>query len=121
MQAPPGAPSRETVRRTYLLQRLANREITMEEATELFALMSRQVEDLQKAVLPPPPPPKPREEVVVELTPRSLSSGTVPWDEGILFGGAMSGILAAILKRSLEGSPPAPGTAPTARRPTSPR
>jgi hypothetical protein len=109
-------------RQNYLMQRLANREITMEEATELFNLMNRQIVSLRRvAEKPPPAAPSP------PPSPTSPSSPTVPaagapsvlsLEELVVFGGAFSGILAALLRRASQDLAP-PQAPPTRSSPRS--
>jgi hypothetical protein len=104
-------------RYNYLVGRLRNRQITMEEATELFTLMQTMIaraNDLARAaayrtpsvatptapgaMLPPPPP-------------RVQGPGSSADDlllVGILAMGAGAGLLAALSKRMGDTSPPAP-------------
>ncbi|MDE1819586.1 MAG: hypothetical protein KGJ23_06270 [Euryarchaeota archaeon] len=106
------ATSPPTARRIYLTQRLVNKQITMEEATELFTLMNREVDRLNRQVVavagvpaapggrsPPPPPPG--------WAPKGLGPDNL--EELLLIGGPLLGILAALMKRSgldALGSPP---------------
>lgn len=102
-------------RYAYLVSRLRNRQITMEEATELFAIQREQVRTLltrtnalvaaaaapalARPARPAPPPPPPGVPAVLgELD---------PWAEGLLFLTVGAGVLAALIKRS-QGNPPAP-------------
>ncbi len=103
MAYPRANPSPE--RRVYLMQRLTNREITMEEATELFSLMSREMEGLRRMAQPPPPPamsPRaPRAEAVLVVPPAPSGSGgiTIGTEEFLLMAGPLLGMLAAIVKK----------------------
>ena len=115
MAYPRGNPSPE--RRVYLMQRLTNREITMEEATELFSIMSREMEGLRRMTQPPPPPvvsPRaPREEAVVVVSPTPAGSGgiTIGTEEFLLLAGPFLGMLAAIMKKGTGSTgPDAPPT-----------
>lgn len=117
------APSPGT-RRVYLTGRLVNRQITMEEATELFTIMNREADRLRKQVmsasrsvqevetpptpgLPMPPPPP------GWSPPKGVGLDNL--DEILLYGGPMLGILAALMKRSgldlLGGASPPSATA----------
>ncbi len=110
-------------RRVYLTNRLVNRQITMEEATELFTIMNREADRLRRQVMaasqagqeggtsPPPstaePPPPPG-----WSPPRGVGLDNL--EEILLFGGPMLGILAALIRRSgldqLAGASPPPST-----------
>jgi hypothetical protein len=101
----------------YLSGRLRNRQITMEEATELFALMQALIARANEAAriaalraaaptgpLPPPggaPPPMPR-------APPVASSADDFLLVGLLAMGAGAGLLAALSKRIGDPNPPAP-------------
>lgn len=99
-------------RRVYLMQRLARRQITMEEATELFTLMNRDIEALRRSLPPPPPPPGTpgaRPSPTSPQFPQGLAGlSTQNLEELLIFGGPLIGMLAAVLKRSMEGPLPAP-------------
>jgi hypothetical protein len=122
MAYPRGNPSTE--RRVYLMQRLTNREITMEEATELFSIMSREMEGLRRMAQPPPPPPAPpqgpREEAVVVVSPTGSGGGgiTIGTEEFLLMAGPFLGMLAAIVKK---GSAVPPSSAPPSGASKDPR
>jgi hypothetical protein len=110
--APPPVPAillPTSPRYPYLVGRLRSRQITMEEATELFGLMQESLAMASQAIrqaaaLPPPPGAG---------VPAPGSTGPRPGpglqvrDEdvglGLLALGAGAGLLAAILKRSSEG------------------
>lgn len=99
----------------YLVARLRNRQITMEEATELFGLLQDALGAAAQAMRTPPAPPASR-----GVTSRGSAASPSPVrgppvalrDEDVALGllalGAGSGLLAAILKRSSEG-PRSPG------------
>lgn len=97
-------------RRVFLMQRLARRQITMEEATELFTLMNRDLEALKRSLPPPPPPPGSS----AARAPPPMNASTVAGistqnlEELLIFGGPLIGLLAAVLKRSMEGPAPEP-------------
>jgi len=115
-RTPPPARTDEQrrVRYNHLIERLRNRQITMEEATELFGLMQgflRASEAARLAMAPPPPADeKPR------APPPKATGMPVPAADdlrvaGILAMGAGAGLLAAITKKMAESSPgAAPGT-----------
>ncbi len=98
-------------RYSYLVSRLRNRQITMEEATELFTLQRQQARTLRvRAAIATAPPPPPRE---VPGAPSSVSvpagEATLPGDplfEGLLLLGIGAGLLAALLRRA-QGGPEA--------------
>jgi len=125
-RTPPAGRTDEQRRARYnhLIERLRNRQITMEEATELFGLMQgflRASEAARTAAVAPPPleakPPKRP----------SAAPGTVPVPAaddlltvGILAMGAGAGLLAAITKKMAERSsgpsaPPPPASRPRPR------
>ncbi len=93
-------------RRAYLLVRLRNGQVTLEEARELFAAMNQDIRSLQDrlggppppppdasgATPPPPPPPSSAPSGVTSLTAEDL----------LLIVGPMAGIFAAMLKKSRE-------------------
>ncbi len=101
-----------SARYTYLVSRLRNRQITMEEATELFTLQRQQTRALRvRAPIAAAPPPPPRE------APPSASAVAVPGGagtlsgdplfEGLLLLGVGAGLLAALLRRAQGGPEPA--------------
>lgn len=105
-------------RRSYLTQRLVSQQITMEEATELFSLMTQEMERLRQQVMAasrgpvpptpgaPPPPPPPGW--------KGGMGSRDNFEELLLFGGPLLGILAAMLKKSgLDGLSAGLSTAPT--------
>ncbi len=108
-------------RYVYLVGRLRQRQITMEEATELFALMEvaiGQAEAARRAALaaavpssrpaydtPPIPAPP-----IGATTP--VGSGDEFLVMGLLMMGANAGLLSAITRRMQEGARPAAGAAP---------
>jgi hypothetical protein len=104
--APP-VPIAQSPRYAYLVGRLRSRQITMEEATELFEAQQRAVAAM--SIPPPPPPPS-----AMSAPPRAAPAGTISvlTDDALIFGlvglGAAAGLLAALLRRSQElRSPPA--------------
>lgn len=108
--APDGTPSAglSNPRFVYLVTRLRNRQITMEEATELFTLQQRMLADaMLRARSPPPPPPR-------GTAPATTGSGLggIPSmsDDGLALGllamGTAAGLFAAFLKRGTQGNRP---------------
>ncbi|HTT25373.1 MAG TPA: hypothetical protein VMH90_00220 [Thermoplasmata archaeon] len=102
-----------TARYVYLLSRLRGRQITMEEATELFAIQQAMIRSSASAPPPPPPPPPPG----------GSSGGTGPGgvralgedaDWVMFLGLGMGAGLAAALMKRLGGPPPtkSPATPP---------
>jgi hypothetical protein len=122
-RAPPPSRTDEQrrVRYNHLVERLRGRQITMEEATELFGLMQgmlRASEAARAALMAaaaPPGEPKPHPPAGM-----AARGGTLPATDdmimaGMLAMGAGAGLLAAITKRMNEGPPP--GKAPSRGRP----
>ena len=114
--APGTADAQRNARYAYLVGRLRNRQMTMEEATELFGLMQgmlRQSELARAALMrmPPPPPSAPSELARPRPTPAAPSGGS---DDFFLLGllamGAGAGLLAALTKRVQDLTPPASPT-----------
>jgi hypothetical protein len=107
--APPPPPEMTgNPRYVYLLTRLRGRQITMEEATELFALqqgMIRSAAGRSRAYAPPgqapraPTAPTGTEPVALGMTDDGLALS-------FLVLGAGAGLFAALLKRAREGSDP---------------
>jgi len=125
---PPPAPSpaqapapqeAEAPRYQYLVGRLRNRQITMEEATELFAIQRQQVSVLlarTNALAAAAASPS-----LVPRMPRPVARPTIPppgvpvaienldlWGEGLIFLALGAGLLAALMKRSQGPAPTAP-------------
>jgi len=116
--------AQRAVRYNYLLGRLRDRQITMEEATELFGLMQGMIRAAESARAIAPSGPG-ESTTRAAPAPEPPSARLPPADDllaaGILALGAGAGLLAALTKRLNEGGaggPPAPSAA--ARR-TSPR
>jgi hypothetical protein len=112
--APPSAnagDAQRNARYAFLVARLRNRQMTMEEATELFAIMQgmlRQSETARAALMRLPPPPS--AEPAVKARPAAAPpSGSA--DDFLLLGvlamGAGVGLLSALTKRMQELTPPA--------------
>ncbi|MCI4332652.1 MAG: hypothetical protein L3K01_02815 [Thermoplasmata archaeon] len=108
------AASQSSSRYAYLVSRLRNRQLTMEEATELFALqqtMIARASVVNVAAAPPPPPPT-DDSTVAAPPPRTVpSSGSLPINDetvtlALLGMGVGAGLLAAVLKRARDGPKP---------------
>jgi len=114
----PPSDAQRNARYGHLVGRLRSREITMEEATELFTLMQamlRNSELSRVAALrmgagsvgaPPPPPPR------IPAGPATAAASDDMFLVGLLAMGAGAGLLAAMAKRL--SSPP---LTPEGRRP----
>jgi hypothetical protein len=119
MYSPPSTtapPPDRNARYAYLVGRLRSRQITMEEATELFNLMQAAVSRAEAARLAAlaqsaPPAPTGAQPVVPGSSP-SGGSGDDLLLVGMLAMGAGVGLLAALTKRIQELTPTAP-SAPT--------
>ncbi len=102
MRSPPGWGTPGYV---YLLSRLRNRQITMEEATELFSLQQQLLATLAASRSTAPPAPAPGAPAPGPTA--SPAVGLPVSDEGLLLGllamGAGAGVLAAVMKRAQEG------------------
>jgi hypothetical protein len=106
--APPVTPAPSPARYAYLVGRLRNRQITLEEATELFALQQAMVARAQadavriaRGAAAPPPPARGPSPVPAAPATVGLSSEDALW-LGALGLGAAAGLLAAILRRARE-------------------
>lgn len=117
-----GAGGEANPRYVHLVTRLRNRQITMEEATELFGIMQAMLRASETARLMatasgpiPPPPPGTTISVSPAGTPVSVRSAPASSDDFLLMGilamGAGAGLLAALARRISE-APPAPPAAP---------
>jgi hypothetical protein len=114
---PAGRDGSRNARYAYLVGRLRNRQITMEEATELFTLMQAMLQTSEAAriaLMRTPTSPAP----AVPAPPRPSTTAVVPTvagnlDDLLLVGllamGAGAGLLAANTKR-VQGAPSASGT-----------
>ena len=108
--------SAQAPRYNYLVGRLRSRQITMEEATELFALMqamlARANEVARAAAYRAPTPPTPAGAGPVPPPPPRVAAAGSSADDllliGILAMGAGAGLLAALSRRMGEPLPPAP-------------
>ncbi len=98
------AQSSPASRRIFLTERLVNKQITMEEATELFALMNRELDRMRRQVmtgaLPPPPPPSAQGGASPPSPGAARPAVMDNLDELLLFGGPLLGVLAALMKKS---------------------
>lgn len=111
---PPGAPA-ANARYAYLVGRLRHRQITMEEATELFDLMQESMARSFNARQLPVPPAA---DAAADTEKRAPPPGAIPLsalgDDGVGLGllalGVGTGLLAAVLKRSAEGPRPTRST-----------
>ncbi|MFZ0699682.1 MAG: hypothetical protein WAN74_05790 [Thermoplasmata archaeon] len=101
---PMGGTAGSSARYAYLVGRLRNRQITMEEATELFEIMDLTVRSLSAAAATAPaakPAPSSRVAAPAPATSLLNSDDLLPF--GILLVGAASGISAAVRDRSRNG------------------
>lgn len=120
MYEPPIAPSPATApspqevggaspRYVYLIGRLRRREITMEEATELFTLQQSALGAMAARARPVPPPPPPESGRATYPASPGVPAPIRLDEEGLAYGllllGAGAGVLAAVLKRTREGPP----------------
>lgn len=106
--APPPAPSpvvavSSNPRYGYLVRRLRERQITMEEATELFAIFQA----VLAAPASPAPPPPPQ----AAVRPRAVATGPIAVTDdtlaiGLLALGVGAGLLAALGARARGERPP---------------
>ena len=119
--APPTAPSPPTAptpRYAYLVARLRNRQITMDEATELFEIQQNTLARAMAQAQTPEPAPEPSstEGAPPSGTGSATPSAGAPVDDvfwmGLIAAGAGAGLIAAVLKRAQEGpkANPAPAT-----------
>ena len=108
-------------RYAYLVGRLRNRQMTMEEATELFSIMQGmlQTSEAARAALMRVPVPAPQAVTRAAPPPRPPAPPSGGGDDFLLLGilamGAGAGLLAAMTKRIQGATPPAnsasdPGT-----------
>ena len=107
-----GSDAQRNTRYTYLVARLRNRQMTMEEATELFSLMQGMLRTSENARLAlartpapafaPPPPERPP-------SPKAPAPAAGASDDffvmGLLAMGAGAGLLAALARRMQEPGP----------------
>ncbi len=96
-------------RYNYLVGRLRARQITMEEATELFGLMQVMLRASQQAVRVQPIPPPPRDATAPRPAERGPAAPAAADDlflVGLLAMGAGAGLLAAMAQRLAAAAPP---------------
>jgi hypothetical protein len=99
------------VRYAYLVGRLRNRQITMEEATELFAIMQSMIQSSEaaRAAMARVPPPPPMASPGIPRAPPVPGTAGMSGDDMLLVGligmGAGAGLLAAMTKRFQEAAP----------------
>ncbi|MGD1100311.1 MAG: hypothetical protein ABR888_08245 [Thermoplasmata archaeon] len=119
----PGRDAARNSRHAYLVGRLHNRQITMEEAAELFALMQGMIQTSEAARLalmrmPPLARATPGSLAPPPRAPAAPGGGS---DDLLLIGllamGAGAGLLAAMTKRIQDATTPA-GSAPSSRTST---
>jgi hypothetical protein len=127
--SPPVAPNPalapSPARYVYLIGRLRGRQITMEEATELFQIQQQMIARVQAMAPPPspfptpPPPPPAMSGRTQAVTAPAASSDDLLWEAlPVLAAGA--GILAAVLKRAQAGPPEPKAATPPPASPASP-
>lgn len=116
---PSGREGARNARYSYLVGRLHNRQMTMEEATELFTLMQGMIqtsEAARLALMRTPPPPTAMARPAPLERPPAMAAGT--GDDLLLVGllamGAGAGLLAAMTKRVQDATAPA-GTTSSSR------
>jgi len=122
--APPGSPEHQRhARYNHLLGRLRSRQITMEEATELFALMEAMLRASEAArrVAVTAQPPRAGTPALPHPSGPVVAASSAPDDMflvGLLAMGAGAGLLAAMARRLAEAAPPPrePEKGPDTRR-----
>jgi len=111
--APSGRDGNRNARYAYLVGRLRGRQITMEEATELFTIMQGMIQagELARAALMRVPPPPSAVAPSIVPPPPPTGPVTAGGDDLLLVGllamGAGAGLLAAMTKRIQDATPPA--------------
>lgn len=113
-----GADGTRNARYAYLVARLRNRQMTMEEATELFTIMQGMLQTSEAAraamVRSPPPPPAAASRAPPVPRPPSPAVPVPNSDDmfaiGLLAMGAGAGLLAALAKRNQSTSSSAKST-----------
>lgn len=125
--ARPAPPPATSARYAYLVGRLRARQITMEEATELFGIMQgmlreslavrARLEGARTKGAPSPPPPAPAAAPTAP-SPTAPVRGAPPADDLLLLGllalGAGAGLGAAFARRLGQATRPPEGTLPSA-------
>jgi hypothetical protein len=114
--APPGSSdAQRQARYNYLVGRLRGRQITMEEATELFAVMQALLRASDAARRAAGAPAPSRSEGLARPVPearRPRGAAPAASDDmflvGLLAMGAGAGLLAAMARRLADGTPPSP-------------
>jgi hypothetical protein len=106
--APPPS-SAASARYVYLLSRLRGRQITMEEATELFSIMQTMIRD-SASTIPPPPPPPDGSTPPPPPSPPAVSGLGADADWLLFLGLGMGAGLAAAMVKRMTGDPPKRGT-----------
>ena len=111
---PPAHEAQRQARYNYLVGRLRGRQITMEEATELFAVMQTMIrasETARRSSMAPTPAalPHPRHP---SPPPPAPSASDDLFLVGLLAMGAGAGLLAAMARRLADATPP---TAPPSK------
>jgi len=119
-----GGDTGQNARYAYLVGRLRNRQMTMEEATELFNLMQSMLQrsEAARAAMMRMPPTSPSAPTAQPPVPR-LAAPSGSSDDFLLLGilamGAGAGLLAAMTKRMQDvttSAAPAPPSAPANSR-----
>jgi len=121
-----GGDSGRNARYAFLVARLRNRQMTMEEATELFNLMQGMLqtsESARAALVRAAAPAAPAVRPMKPESPRPAPSGSS--DDFLLLGilamGAGAGLLAAMTKRLQDATPPSGTGSGGAASSTSPK
>ncbi|MCI4319111.1 MAG: hypothetical protein L3J87_04215 [Thermoplasmata archaeon] len=108
-------PPATSARYVYLMTRLRTKQITMEEATELFSLQQGLLNAARAAAARAPAASATTASRLAGVPtlpmPMALSDDTL-WT-GLLFAGAGAGLLAAVLRRATEGPKPAESGRPS--------
>lgn len=121
-----GTPNPVSTRYAYLVGRLRNRQITMEEATELFGIMDETIRMLRTTTIRVPPPPAPTRPPAAApsavTAPATSGTPTIGADDlltaGVLMIGAGVGISAALRRRVADEQRSAGSQAASADAPT---
>jgi hypothetical protein len=121
--APTVAGAQRNQRYAYLVARLRNRQMTMEEATELFTMMDGMLRtsEAARAAMMRAPPPGPAEALPARKPAVSAGAAAGGSDDFLLMGilalGAGAGLLAALSRRIETGAPAPPAAPPPAATP----